>query len=179
MSSFVPQRISSLAHWPIVVQYAPSAAYIAQISSPLHQERTVIGTETAETRAKANPPISLREYLDLTERYLETANVENPILDPIRVRQLVTQAYSNNFKLNIESLLGLLVCANGAISISIGTTPRSGIDPHSDMADVLFQLAEQRLGMAFVSDYIAGAQAMYLCGLFHGCKSQTGPDRFE
>lgn len=169
LSSMIPQTVQSLSRWPIIMDSSPWAAYISQNSTPLTQTRiNDEATEGLESSAKST--LSLSQCMALVERYLETSNMENPILDPVRLRPLVSQAYLDNFRLSIESCLALLVCANGAISSPFGAD--FGRDRTADyaLADKLFRFAEQRLGMAFTAGSVAGAQVLYLSGVFHMCK---------
>lgn len=173
LSSMIPQTIQSLSRWPIIMDSSPWAAYISQNSTPLSQTRANDEASIDGLEANPSPKISLKQCMTLVERYLNTANMENPVLDPIRLRPLVSQAYLSNFRLSIESCLALLVCANGAISTPFGsnTGPTSTAD--TTLADALFRFAEQRLGMAFTTGSVAGAQCLYLSGVFHMCKSSA------
>ena len=167
----IPQTVQSLSRWPVVMDSSPWAAYISQNSTPLAQTRLSDEASIDSVEANPSPKISLKQCMTLVERYLNTSNMENPILDPIRIRPLVSQAYLSNFRLSIESCLALLVCANGAISTPFGSNTGPAQTADSTLADALFRFAEQRLGMAFTAGSVAGAQCLYLSGVFHMCKS--------
>jgi len=170
LSSMIPQTVQSLSRWPVVMDSSPWAAYISQNSTPLAQTRTNDEAGIDGLEANPSPKISLKQCMTLVERYLNTSNMENPILDPIRLRPLVSQAYLSNFRLSIESCLALLVCANGAISTPFGSNAGPSHTADTALADTLFRYAEQRLGMAFTTGSVAGAQCLYLSGVFHMCK---------
>jgi hypothetical protein len=170
LSSMIPQTVQSLSRWAVVMDSSPWAAYISQNSTPLAQTRPTDEASIDGIEANPSPKISLKQCMTLVERYLNTSNMENPILDPIRIRPLVSQAYLSNFRLSIESCLALLVCANGAISTPFGSNTGPAQTADSTLADALFRFAEQRLGMAFTAGSVAGAQCLYLSGVFHMCK---------
>lgn len=171
LSTMIPQTVQSLSRWPVVMDSSPWAAYVSQNSTPLSQTRTNEAASIDGLESGAGSTISLKQCMALVDRYLETSNMENPILDPVRLRPLVSQAYLSNFRLSIESCLALLVCANGAISSPFGFDTGPNRTPDYTLADKLFQYAEQRLGMAFTTGSVAGAQVLYLSGVFHMCKS--------
>jgi hypothetical protein len=173
LSSMIPQTVQSLSRWPVVMDSSPWAAYISQNSTPLAQTRLSDEASIDSVEPNPSPKISLKQCMTLVERYLNTSNMENPILDPIRIRPLVSQAYLSNFRLSIESCLALLVCANGAISTPFGSNTGPAQTADSTLADALFRFAEQRLGMAFTAGSVAGAQCLYLSGVFHMCKSPS------
>jgi hypothetical protein len=170
LSSMIPQTVQSLSRWPVIMESSPWAAYISQNSTPLAQTRTNDEAGIDGLEANPSPKISLKQCMTLVERYLNTSNMENPILDPIRLRPLVSQAYLSSFRLSIESCLALLVCANGAISTPFGSNSGPSHTADTALADTLFRYAEQRLGMAFTTGSVAGAQCLYLSGVFHMCK---------
>lgn len=170
LSSMIPQTVQSISRWAVIMDSSPWAAYISQNSTPLAQTRPNDEAGIEGVEANPSPKISLKQCMTLVERYLNTSNMENPILDPIRIRPLVSQAYLSNFRLSIESCLALLVCALGAVSTPFGSNTGPGQTPDSILADKLFQFAEQRLGMAFTTGSVAGAQCLYLSGVFHMCK---------
>jgi len=170
LSSMIPQTVQSLSRWSVVMESSPWAAYISQNSTPLAQTRTNEEAGIDGLEANPSPKMSLKQCMTLVERYLNTSNMENPILDPIRLRPLVSQAYLSNFRLSIESCLALLVCANGAISTPFGSNAGPVHTADTSLADTLFRYAEQRLGMAFTTGSVAGAQCLYLSGVFHMCK---------
>jgi hypothetical protein len=169
LSSMIPQTVQSLSRWPVIMDSSPWAAYVSQNSTPLSQTRPTNEASIDGIEANPSPKISLKQCMTLVERYLNTSNMENPILDPIRIRPLVSQAYLSNFRLSIESCLALLVCANGAISTPFGSNTGPAQTTDSTLADALFRFAEQRLGMAFTAGSVAGAQCLYLSGVFHMC----------
>lgn len=171
LSSMIPQTVQSISRWAVIMDSSPWAAYISQNSTPLAQTRPTDEASIEGIEPNPSPKISLKQCMTLVERYLNTSNMENPILDPIRIRPLVSQAYLSNFRLSIESCLALLVCANGAISTAFGSNSGLAQTADSTLADALFRFAEQRLGMAFTAGSVAGAQCLYLSGVFHMCKS--------
>jgi len=171
LDSLLPQTVQDIVRWPAITSHLATQHTISQAPSP-------VPMEAARTRRLHPSAVKAEDFqlddqtcMEVTDAYLQYSNIRNPIFDENGLRSLVAEVYDRDFEWGAESCLVLMVCANGALAMPFD--PHRGISEstHDGLADALFQQAEHRLGAVFSAGGLIQAQALFLCGVFHMCKS--------
>lgn len=105
-----------------------------------------------------------RSGLDLLEAFLQHVHVKNPILDEVRIRQMVHRINLEGFGWDPESCLVLIIYALGTIASSFGDS--SSTPANLGRATSYFNASQKRIGTLLGNGGTLEAQCFFFSGVY-------------
>lgn len=171
LDAFIPQTVQNIVRWPVISPSLSPGLTHGQASSPVAAASARPHRMDPSSPWEEGVHLNYERCMDVTDAYIRYSNIRNPIFDEDDLRVLVVRVHAGGFEWDAESCLVLLVCANGALSMPFDTYKGVSESAYDGLADALFCAAEKRLGAAFSNGGLILAQVLFLCGVFHMCKS--------
>jgi hypothetical protein len=116
---------------------------------------------------------ALKIYVELTpshvllESFWENVHVKNPILDEVRLHDLVSRIALDGFDQSGDSCLLLLVCALGSITKTFKVDKSASPGSACFLgAKSYFRAAQQRIGPLMMQGGLRAAQCLFFSGVF-------------
>lgn len=163
LRSVLPERVEHVLQWPgfsdgQLPLEPPSAA------SPSSVTTTPTPSFGSLAELAEIEPTRLNLLLDNFFMYV---HCKNPILDELSTRRVVKRAFLDGIDWSPASCLSLIICALGCVSGPFG--PSHDMAPGSRAytdSQIFFQAAQKRIGTLLSSPDIAGAQCLFLSGVY-------------
>lgn len=102
----------------------------------------------------------------MLDNFLKSVHVKNPMLDEIKIRQVVSRMSLEGPTWNADCCLALIVCALGSIELSFEPNSGSYESPMAAVADSYFNAAQRRLGIFIGNGGVLEAQCFFYSGVY-------------
>lgn len=161
-ASMLPLRATDILQWPnfsqvVVGDHArPDAPFDAATPDHWTDDSDVLTIH-----------LELSPSHVLLERFWENVHVKNPILDEVRIHDLVSRVALHGFDSSGDSCLLLLICALGSITSTFRRD--KSVSPESlwfSTATSYYRAAQQRIGPLMMRGGLQAAQCLFFSGVF-------------